>query len=287
MILKKIFYKLPFNIQSYIARLSSYINNGVIDDFINSPYGSQYGLTVKDRVGILKRLKISLSTVDSATSLEAQITLIKEVLNIKKKIKNKFIVECGCYKGSSTIALSIAAKIIGAKLIIYDSFKGLPISEKQLGKRLYPHLNIYGYYRAGMYSGSLDEVKKNINLFGELDVCIFRVGLFSKSLKKHKERIQLCFIDVDLSSSTQDCIKYLWKKLDDNSYFYSDDACDLKVVSIWFDKVWWKKNLNIKPPGYVGSGCGLPINGNYSGIGYSFKKKNLKSKNKIHWLYSS
>lgn len=287
MILKKIFYKLPFNIQSYIARLSSYINNGVIDDFINSPYGSQYGLTARDRVGILKRLKISLSTVDSATSLEAQITLIKEVLNIKKKIKNKFIVECGCYKGSSTIALSIAAKIIGAKLIIYDSFKGLPTSEKQLGKRIYPHLNIYGYYRAGMYAGTLDEVKKNINLFGELDICIFRAGLFSKSLKKHKEKIQLCFIDVDLSSSTQDCIKYLWKKLDDNSYFYSDDACDLKVVSIWFDKDWWKKNLNLKPPGYVGSGCGLPINGNYSGIGYSIKKKNLKSKNKIHWLHNS
>ena len=285
--LKKIFYKLPFNIQSYIARLSSYVNNGVIDDFINTPYGKKYGLDSKDRVGILKRLKASLSKVDSATSLEAQITLIKEVLSIDKKIKKKFIVECGCYKGSSTIALSIAAKIIGAKLIVYDSFKGLPISEKNLGRRIYPHLDIYGYYRAGMYNGSLDEVKSNISTFGELDVCIFRSGLFSKTLKKHKERIQLCFIDVDLTSSTQDCIKYLWKKLDDNSYFYSDDACDLKVVSIWFDKNWWKKNLNENPPGYVGSGCGLPINGNYSGIGYAIKKKNLKSKNKIHWLYNS
>ena len=286
MILKKIFYKLPFNIQSYIARLSSYINNGVIDDFINKPYGKQYGLEKKDRVGILKRLKASLSIVDSATSLEAQIILVKEILNINKKVKNKFIVECGCYKGSSTIALSIASKIVGAKLIVYDSFKGLPTSEKKLGKRIYPHLGIYGYYRAGMYHGSFEEVKKNINTFGELDVCIFRAGLFSKTLKKHTEKLQMCFIDVDLTSSTQECIKYLWKKLEDDSYFYSDDACDLKIVSIWFDKKWWKKNLNENPPGYVGSGCGLPISGNYSGLGYAIKKRNLKSNNKIHWLYN-
>ena len=286
MILKKIFYKLPFNLQSYVARLSSYVNNGVIDDFINFPYGEEYGLSSNDRKGILKRLKASLASVDSATSLEAQITLLKQVLKIKKKIKNKFIVECGCYKGSSTIALSIGAKIIGAKLIVYDSFQGLPRSEKKLGKRLYPHLNLYGYYKAGMYTGSLKEVKKNIYLFGELDACIFREGLFSKTLKNHKEKIQLCFIDVDLSSSTEDCIKYLWKKLDDNSYFYSDDACDLKVVSIWFDNIWWKKNLKEKAPGYVGSGCGLPINGNYSGLGYALKKKQLNSNNKLNWLYN-
>ncbi|WP_415278462.1 hypothetical protein ABXT72_00850 [Candidatus Pelagibacter sp. Uisw_094] len=85
MILKKIFYKLPFNFQSYVARLSSYVNNGVIDDFINFPYGKEYGLSPNDRKGILKRLKASLASVDSATSLEAQITLFKQVLKIKKK----------------------------------------------------------------------------------------------------------------------------------------------------------------------------------------------------------
>ena len=130
-----------------------------------------------------------------------------------------------------------------------------------------------------MYKGQLADVIRNISLFGEISVCEFRKGLFEKVLKKHKEKIQFLFIDVDLTGSTKSCIKYLWKKLADNSYVYTDDACDLKVVSIWFDNEWWRKNLNEKAPGFVGSGCGLPISGNYSGLGYVYKNK-IKSKKK-------
>jgi hypothetical protein len=37
-------------------------------------------------------------------------------------------------------SLSIICKLIKAKLIVYDSFEGLPFSEKNLGLRNYPHL---------------------------------------------------------------------------------------------------------------------------------------------------
>ena len=286
--LKKFYYFLPYYIQNIISRLSSVLHNDIIEDFINFDYGKNYNVTKNTRLNILYRLQISHSKVESATILKTQIILVKKILIIKKK-KNICIVECGCFKGSSTIALSIAAKIIGAKLIIYDSFEGLPSSEKSIGPRNYPHLNLYGYYRKGMYKGQLADVIRNISLFGEISVCEFRKGLFEKVLKKHKEKIQFLFIDVDLTGSTKSCIQYLWKKLADNSYVYTDDACDLKVVSIWFDNEWWRKNLNEKAPGFVGSGCGLPISGNYSGLGYVYKNK-IKSKKKsssikISWLH--
>jgi hypothetical protein len=159
--------------------------------------------------------------------------------------------------------------MINAKLIIYDSLKGLPGSEKNIGIRKFPHLGFYGYYKKGMYKGSLDEVKKNIELYGELSVCEFRVGDFKKSLKKHKEKIDFCFLDVDLTESTKLCIKYLWKKIRNNSFIYTDDACDLKVVSVWFDNQWWNDNLNQNAPGYIGSGCGLPIQKSFSSVGYA------------------
>jgi hypothetical protein len=130
-----------------------------------------------------------------------------------------------------------------------------------------------------MYKGALEEVKNNLKLYGEISVCEFRVGNFEESLKNHKEKIDFLFLDVDLTESTLLCIKYLWKKLRNNSYVYSDDACDLKVAAVWFDNKWWERNLNEKAPGYVGSGCGLPLRKTFSSIGYSYKTKFNKSKN--------
>lgn len=285
--LKKLFYMLPSIIQYFIVKLSYKFYNDIIEDFINNDeYGKFLNIGPEIKKDILKRLRVSLSKVESATSLEVQIILIMQILKIKRK--NICVVECGCFKGSSTIALSIICKIIGAKLIIYDSFKGLPSAEKSLGIRKYPHLQLYGYYKKGMYKGSLEEVKKNVSLYGELSICEFRSGNFKNSLKNHKEKIDFCFIDVDLTESTKMCIKYLWKKIRNNSYIFSDDACDLKVVSVWFDQKWWKNNLNEKAPGYVGSGCGLPIKKNFSSIGYVYKSNlNLPKNLKLHtWLYS-
>ena len=39
------------------------------------------------------------------------------------------IVECGCYRGGSSAKLSIISKLLGRKLIIFDSFEGLPAVE--------------------------------------------------------------------------------------------------------------------------------------------------------------
>jgi hypothetical protein len=285
--LKKLFYYLPSFIQDLIIKVSNQFYNDIITDFINNDkYGKFHKIGSKQKKNILRRLRVSLSNVQSATSLEIQLILVMQILKINKK--NICVVECGCFKGASTIALSIICKIIGAKLIIYDSFEGLPSAEKNLGIRKYPHLNLYGYYKKGMYKGSLNEVKKNINLYGEISVCEFRKGNFKKTLKSHKEKIDFCFIDVDLTESTKLCIKYLWKKIRNNSYIYTDDACDLKVVSVWFDKKWWRDNLNEDAPGYIGSGCGLPIKRIFSSIGYVYKS-NLNSPQNLKkhtWLHN-
>jgi len=284
--LKKLFYYFPLQLQLLIIKIANFFYNDIIDEFINNKeYGKYFNIGKDEKKYILKRLKLSLAKVTSATSIKVQLLLIMQILKIKRK--NACVVECGCYKGASTIALSIVCKMNKAKLIVYDSFEGLPSSEKNLGLRNYPHLQLYGFYKKGMYKGTLEEVKNNVKLYGEISVCEFRVGNFEQSLKNHKEKIDFSFIDVDLTESTKICIKYLWKKMRNNTYMYSDDACDLKVVSVWFDNEWWKRNLNQKAPGYIGSGCGLPLNQTYSSIGYAYKTKFIKTNNlKIYsWLH--
>ena len=285
--LKKIYYKIPSKLQIYLSKLACKFMSSPEENFLKSTIGNKHSLTANDKLLIIKKLKYSLVNVESATDLNAHLLIMSRVLELNKagNCNTSSVVECGTFKGTTAIALSIACKIINRKLIIYDSFKGLPNSEREIGKRNYPHLKFTGYYSKGMYSGSLEEVKKNVNIYGDLSVCEFRKGFFSKTLPKHKEKIDFLFLDVDLVSSTKDCIKYLWPYLSNNSYVFTDDACDMDVVKVWFDNEWWKKNLRLKAPGFIGSGCGLPINLNsFSSLGYAIKNPDKSSYSKISWL---
>jgi hypothetical protein len=284
---KKIYYKIPSKFQIYLSKLASKFISSPEENFLKSTIGNKHGLTINDKLSIIKKLKYSLVNVESATDFHAHILIMSRVLELNKakNCNTSTVVECGTFKGATAIVLSIACKITNRKLIIYDSFEGLPNSEREIGKRNYPHLKFTGHYSKGMYSGSLEEVKKNIYIYGDLSVCEFRKGFFSKTLPRHKEKIDFLFLDVDLVSSTKDCIKYLWPYLSNNSYAFTDDACDIDVVKVWFDNKWWKKNLKLEAPGFIGSGCGLPINLNsFSSLGYITKNPDKSSYSKISWL---
>ena len=281
--LKKIYYNLPNRIQNYLDKAASKISNNLEENFIYSDVGKNYNLNSKDKINIINRIKYNLKKVDSATSLNVHLELGKKILSLPNG--NDVIVECGSYKGASSISLSIFTKIVDRKLIIYDSFEGLPSDNDKIENRIYPYLGLTGKYKKGMYSGSLETVKNNIKFYGELDYCIFRKGYFEESLKHHNENIDFLFLDVDLVESTSDCIKFLWNYLKDDSYVYTDDACDIDVVKFWFDKDWWKKNLNCEAPGYIGSGCGIPIGGTYSSLGFSIKNPSISNLKKALFLY--
>lgn len=282
MFFKKILYQLNKIFFNKILFFLSKLNLDDIRDFELNNYGSNYKLTHNDRKIIIGRIFNIMSNVESATSMNVHLTLVKFLLDTPKG--QGFVVECGSFKGASACTLSIICKIIGKKLIIYDSFEGLPSAEKKI-KRYYPFLSLRGYYKKGMYAGSLNDVKKNISKYGELGVVEFRKGLFETTLKSHKEKLDFVFIDVDLTSSTYTCIKYLWPKLKKGCYFFTDDACDMTVVECWFNKNWWKENLNLNPPGYVGSGCGIVRSSKFSSLGFA-KKEDPKSLNSsVSWLH--
>lgn len=281
--LKRIYYNLPIALQNYVDKAASKVSNNFEEQFVYSDIGKKFNLNSNDKKKIIKRIKYALKKVDSATSINVHLELGKQILSLDKK--DGFIVECGCYKGATSISLSIFSKIVGKKLIIYDSFEGLPTDTDKFKDRNYPYLKLTGKYKKGMYEGTLDEVKENISLYGEIDFCDFRKGFFENSLKTHSEKIDFLFLDVDLVSSTKDCIKFLWKYVNDDSYIFSDDACDIDVVKFWYDANWWQENFMCQPPGYIGSGCGIPLGGKYSSLGFTIKNQSKKNFNKAYFLY--
>ena len=112
--LKKIYYNLPGVIQNYIDRAASKISNNFEEEFIYSKIGYKHGLTTNDKIEIIKRIKKTLKKVESATSLNVHLELGKKILSLENQ--EGFIVECGCFKGATTISLSIFSKIVGKNL---------------------------------------------------------------------------------------------------------------------------------------------------------------------------
>ncbi len=240
-------------------------NAALSDDFISKNYGEEYGLTRNDRAALLKQFQRNVESIESGTTAMVHTLLAKEILSIPSSIQGT-VVECGCWKGASTASLSLVCNIVGRRLLVCDSFEGLPDDSMQVHTA--PHAGIYGYYQKGMYTGRIDEVQGNIRKYGVFEVCDFVQGFYSDSLKKLTQPIAFAFIDVDLVSSIQDCLRYLWPLLVEGGAFYTDDAGDLACVNVFFDERWWQENLQTRAPGYIGSGCGLPFNPRFSSLGY-------------------
>jgi O-methyltransferase len=257
--------KLPKSDQAATAWLSGAILRGFLDPLV----GREYQISRSAKVELVGRIQRINEKIPSATSWISHLVLIQAILNTPEASKG-VVVECGSYKGASAASLSLACRLTGRSLLVCDSFEGLPPDDAG-AKHRYTHLRTTTEYEEGLFAGSLDEVRGNIEKYGDLSVCKFVQGFFSASLSTLTDPVAFAFFDVDLVSSMRDCIRYIWPLLNKGSKIYTDDSCDMDVVRLWFDTDFWTKELSCEPPGYVGSGCGLPLSGVSSPLGYTVK----------------
>ena len=166
------------------------------------------------------------------------------------------VIECGCWKGGATVNLSIICAIIGRRLKVYDSFEGLPpptdgdpIAEETFAKGFVP----------GIFGGTLDEVKNNIERFGEISSCSFHPGWFENSLPQHKGEIAMMFLDVDFYSSLHDCLINLWPHLIESGLLFLDEYVNLPYCAVFYSERYWDKYFSCAPPGLIGAGTGVQM----------------------------
>jgi O-methyltransferase len=247
----------------------------LVQDFVEGPCGAAYGIDSAPKLELVEQFRRAVGGISSGTSPLAHIVLAREIMSIPPETKG-VIVECGAWKGASSASLSLVCSLVGRKLLVCDSFQGLPGDGMTPRKGM--HTGVYGYYKEGMFAGSLEEVRENIRCYGSLDSCEFVKGFFADSLTQLREPVVFAFLDVDLVASTRDCLRSLWPLLVDGAYIYTDDAGDLDVVAVFFDDAWWRETIGAAAPGYVGSGCGLPLNPSCSSIGYTRKMQTFDPK---------
>jgi O-methyltransferase len=185
------------------------------------------------------------------------------------------VIECGCYKGGSTANLSLAAALVDRELHVFDSFEGLPEPRNGDGEHVLHLDRKTNTYEAGMYAGSLDQVRANVARMGDIRVCRFHKGWFDHTLPGFAMACVTAFVDVDLRSSLETCVRVIWPLLVDGGALFVHEARHQEIASLFFDQGWWQENLGVGAPGLVGAGTGLgldpEIGGWTSQLGYAIK----------------
>jgi O-methyltransferase len=236
--------------------------------------GIVYGVTLPRKLSLLATMVRNNVRVPSASNFISHLLMAAEILNVPPD-KPGSIVECGCYKGGSTVNLSLVAELCGRQLHVFDSFEGLPEPDADDAGHVVMADRLLSTYEPGAYAGTLDEVMSNVRQFGAIAACSFHKGFFSDTLPDFDEPVVFAYLDVDLATSEKTCLRHLWPLLEPGAFVFTDEAHHLEIAELFFDRQWWKHELQTPPPGLVGAGSGLGLflheGGFRSSIGYTVK----------------
>jgi len=211
------------------------------------------GFFRKYRLGF--RMFLNKFRIPTGTSYKSHLAMALKILETPPDVAGD-IVECGTWRGGSAANLSLICKLTGRKLLIFDSFEGLPEGQD---------VDRQAVYETGDYCGPMDEVKKNISRYGAIEVCEFTKGWFDQTLPDLKTPVLLAFLDVDLELSLETCVRYIWPNLVEKGYIFIDEYVDLDYCAIFWSEAYWKRYFDRTPPGLIGAGVGLPLGEYYIG----------------------
>jgi O-methyltransferase len=224
--------------------------------FVVTGPGRKYGVGPLRRLRLTWRIFLAAMAPRAATLPTEQLYLVMRVLSIDPQTSGD-VAEFGCFKGRTSAILSLACAWTGRKLVIFDSFEGLPVTQHTSADAV----NETTFeYAAGQYRGAFEEVQERIRNDGDLSPCVFVRGYFEDSLPgREGDRWALIFEDADLPSSVETILRYAWPALLPGAFLLSHEARDPAVVKLFFDEAWWQANHGEPAPGFVGSHIGLPL----------------------------
>ena len=202
------------------------------------------------RVELVRRYTAISQNVACHHTEEEIFQYARAILATPKAVPGSFV-EAGCFKGGGTAKFSLAAKIAGRKLLVLDSFEGIPEHNE-------PHeKNIFGnsaFFRKGSYKGELEEVKDNVAKYGSVENCEFVKGWFEDTLPAIQEPLAGIYLDVDLAASTRTCLRYLYPRLQEGGVLFSQDGHLPLVIDVFSDERFWEQEVGYPKPHIEGLG---------------------------------
>jgi O-methyltransferase len=224
--------------------------------FLRRDLDPAYGMTWVRRLRLALRMHRNSRAALTGTSYKAHLAMAVKLLEIPPDVEGD-VVECGCFQGGSTANLSLMCEIVGRRLVVYDSFEGLPAAQ--------PGDRYASDAYEGQLSAGLEEVRATVSRLGSVGQCEFRKGWFEDTLPEHDTPIVLCFLDVDYQASLRDCVVNLWPHLTERGYVFIDEYVLLDYCALFFSERFWRETFDRVPPGLIGAGAGVGVGEHYLG----------------------
>ena len=194
------------------------------------------------RKELADKMEVAHEELRCAHTHAEAVAIVTEILRVPASTSG-VVIEAGCFKGGSTAKLSLATKLMGRKLLVYDSFEGLPDVKEAEKDR----------FAQGEYTGALEEVKSNVSKYGSIEVCEFIRGWFDQTMPGLKDPVVVAFIDVDLRDSLETCLNFIYPKLVPGGAIFSHDGHLPICVDLMKDPNFWKR-FNEPAPEFEGLG---------------------------------
>jgi O-methyltransferase len=246
----------------------------ILSEFFDDETGKDYGVTFFTKLKLVYVMAGNRKKVTTGSHFLEHLLMATAILKVPKSVPG-CVVECGTYKGGSATNLSLVCDLCDRKLEIFDSFAGLPAPAQSDKEHVLIGLQTIHTYEEGSWCGTLPEVQQNITAHGKISVCNFNPGFFDQSLPSFQQPCIFVFADVDLRTSLETCIEYLWPRLQNSCCFFTHEAPHIEISALFYDYPWWKEHLNSSAPGLLGAGMGiglLPESGGYrSDLGFAMK----------------
>jgi O-methyltransferase len=188
--------------------------------------------------------------VDCPHTEHELLAITKRILNLGSHIPG-VIVEAGAYHGGSTAKLSLVARLCNRQLAVFDSFEGMPENSEVHGKSIFGREH---HFPKGSHTVAIDEVKKNIARFGDIERCRFYKGWFGDTMPKFKEKVAVACINADLVQSTKDCLANLYPLMQKGGIIFSQDGHFPWIIELLEDDNFWQSEIGVEKPLMEGLG---------------------------------
>jgi O-methyltransferase len=215
-----------------------------------------YKLSWRKRITLALRIVRNKHRIPTGTSYKTSLVMALKLFELDPAIPG-VVIECGTWKGGNAANLSLCCELVGRKLLIFDSYQGLPPGD--------PLDREAPAYKIGDYCGTIDEVRSNISRYGSLGACELIPGWFCDTLPKLHQPVVLAFLDVDLEASLDTCVRNIWPRLRPEGYMFIDEYVGPDYCALFYSERYWKENFDRTPPGLIGAGSGLALGEYYIG----------------------
>jgi O-methyltransferase len=204
-------------------------------------------LDLAGRAALVRRMVSISNQVRGYHTLGEMLAVSREILARPRPV----VLEAGCAHGSSTAKLSLATRAAGGRLLVFDSFRGLPGNRER-------HRHLDGRpieFRAGAFRATLPAVQRTVARHGAPEVVSFHKGWFADSLPLLAEpRLDVVLLDVDLLESTRLCLRLLYPRLAPGGVLFTLDGQLRATHDLLASRAFWRDEVGAKPPAIEGLG---------------------------------